>query len=77
MRPTPDRVREALFSILAGRVPGARVIDAYCGTGALGLEALSRGAGFVLFLEADPGVVAALRANVERLDLGEYEKLDS
>ncbi len=53
LRPTADRVREALFSILAARIENASVLDAYSGSGALGLEALSRGARSVTFLEAD------------------------
>ena len=67
LRPTGERVREALFSILGERVAGARVLDAYAGTGALGFEALSRGAHEVLFLESDEGAVRRLRENVERL----------
>lgn len=69
VRPTADRVREALFSILLDRTPGARVLDAYAGTGALGFEALSRGARSVLFLERDRNVVTALKANLARLEL--------
>jgi len=71
-RPTPDRVREAVFSTLAslrGDLTGTRVLDLYAGTGALGLEALSRGAAHVLFVESDPRVVATLRANVASVDL--------
>ena len=54
LRPTPDRVREALFGILAADVPGAAFLDAYAGTGAVGLEALSRGAASACLVEADP-----------------------
>jgi 16S rRNA (guanine966-N2)-methyltransferase len=64
VRPTADRVREALFSIL-GDVEGARVLDLYCGTGALAIEALSRGARFAVLVDTDPGTarrnIAALR----------------
>jgi 16S rRNA (guanine966-N2)-methyltransferase len=60
LRPTADRVREALFDILGPRVAGARVLDAYCGSGALGLEALSRGAREVVFIEADRRAAQAL-----------------
>jgi 16S rRNA (guanine966-N2)-methyltransferase len=67
VRPTPDRVREALFSIVAGEIEGARVLDAYAGTGALGLEALSRGAANVVFVEADREVAGLLRQNVASL----------
>lgn len=67
LRPTAERVREALFSILGERVVGARVLDAYAGTGALGFEALSRGAGEVVFVEADRAAARQLRENVGAL----------
>ncbi len=63
-RPTLDRVREALFSIL-GDLSDARVVDFYAGSGALGLEALSRGASHVTLVEADRGAAAVIRKNVE------------
>jgi 16S rRNA (guanine966-N2)-methyltransferase len=66
-RPTADRVREALFSILGARVEGAAVLDLYAGSGALGLEALSRGAVRATFVESAPAAQRALRANVEAL----------
>jgi 16S rRNA (guanine(966)-N(2))-methyltransferase RsmD len=66
-RPTSDRVREALFSILGGRVAEARVLDLFAGSGALGLEALSRGAAAVTFVERAPAALRVLRANVEAL----------
>jgi 16S rRNA (guanine966-N2)-methyltransferase len=66
-RPTSDRVREALFSILGARVEDARVLDLFAGSGALGLEALSRGAQRATFVESAPGALAALRANVAAL----------
>jgi 16S rRNA (guanine966-N2)-methyltransferase len=68
-RPTSDRVREALFGILAaaGAVGGARVLDLYAGTGALALEALSRGAARAVLVEASREALAALRANVAAL----------
>ena len=65
-RPTADRVREALFSIL-GPVEGLRVLDLYAGSGALGIEALSRGAGEVTFVDSDPAAVRAVRTNLEQL----------
>jgi len=71
VRPTPEKVREALFSILGPGAPGPRVLDAYAGSGLLGLEALSRGAEEVWFVERDPEVVRVLRGNVERLGLEE------
>jgi 16S rRNA (guanine966-N2)-methyltransferase len=67
VRPTADRVREAWMSIVAGSIPGARVLDLYAGSGALGLEALSRGAASADFVELAPGSLAALRANIESL----------
>jgi 16S rRNA (guanine966-N2)-methyltransferase len=67
LRPTADRVRETLFNWLAPYLPGVRALDLYAGTGALGIEALSRGAGEVDFVERDPGLAAALRANLTRL----------
>ncbi|MCT2584775.1 16S rRNA (guanine(966)-N(2))-methyltransferase RsmD [Actinophytocola gossypii] len=70
-RPTSDRVREALFSAVeaAMDLDGARVLDLYAGTGALGLEALSRGAAHALLVESDPGAVSVLRRNVSTLGL--------
>ena len=65
-RPTSDRVREALFSIL-GPLDGERALDLYAGSGALGLEALSRGAAAGVFVERDARALEALRANVEAL----------
>ena len=62
LRPTPDRVRETLFNWLGQDLAGWRCIDAFAGTGALGLEAASRGATQVLLVEQDPGLVAQLRA---------------
>jgi 16S rRNA (guanine966-N2)-methyltransferase len=67
-RPTSDRVREALFSML-GPIDGASVLDLFAGTGALGIEALSRGAATALFVERDALAVAALNGNLARLEL--------
>jgi 16S rRNA (guanine966-N2)-methyltransferase len=67
-RPTADRVREAVFSIL-GEVEGLRVLDLFAGSGALGIEAASRGAGAVTFVESDGRAVAAIRANLARVGL--------
>jgi len=74
LRPTSDRVRESLFNILEHGVPdfslaGTRVIDLFAGTGALGLEALSRGAAFCLFVEDQAGARALIRTNVEAMQL--------
>jgi 16S rRNA (guanine966-N2)-methyltransferase len=65
-RPTSDRVREALFSIL-GPLDGARALDLYAGSGALGIEALSRGAAEAVFVERDARAADVLRANLEAL----------
>jgi 16S rRNA (guanine966-N2)-methyltransferase len=64
IRPTPDRVRETLFNWLAPRVPGARCLDLFAGSGALGLEALSRGAAHVTFVERDPAAAREIRARL-------------
>jgi 16S rRNA (guanine966-N2)-methyltransferase len=66
-RPTADRVREALFSILGAAVEDARVLDLFAGAGTLGLEALSRGAAQATFVESSPRALAALRANLAAL----------
>ncbi len=67
LRPTPERVRETLFNWLAPVLAGARCLDLCAGTGALGIEALSRGAASVRLVERDPCVAQALRTNLERL----------
>jgi len=66
LRPTSDRLRETLFNVLAPRVADARVLDVYAGTGALGIEALSRGAAHVTFVEADRRAQALIEANLGR-----------
>src|SRR6476661_5317508 len=68
LRPTPDRVRETLFNWLGQDLGGWRCVDAFAGTGALGLEAASRGAADVLLVEAEGALVDRLRAVVTRLD---------
>lgn len=73
-RPTTDRVREALFSAL-GDVSGAAVCDLYAGTGALGIEALSRGAARAAFVESGRAALAALRENLASLDLGQVAQV--
>ena len=65
MRPTSDSLRETLFNVLGPTLDGARVLDAFAGTGALGLEALSRGAAHVTFVERDPAALRVLRENVD------------
>jgi 16S rRNA (guanine(966)-N(2))-methyltransferase RsmD len=64
LRPTSDRLRETLFNILGPSVRGARVLDGYAGTGAIGIEALSRGAAHVTFVERDPRAVELIEANL-------------
>lgn len=66
-RPTTDRVREAWMSALQLDLPGARVLDLFAGSGALGLEALSRGAVHVTFVEKASGALKALTANIQKL----------
>ena len=77
-RPTGDRVREALFSMLASRMgsfEGLRIADLYAGSGALGLEALSRGAAFAIFVEADGSAQAAIKANAAKLGVAERVRI--
>src|SRR5437870_5104997 len=71
-RPTSDRVREALFAML-GELDGARVLDLFAGTGALGIEALSRGAEGAVFVERDAAAARLLHANLAALDIGAPE----
>jgi 16S rRNA (guanine966-N2)-methyltransferase len=68
-RPTPERVREALFSILADRTVEARALDLFAGSGALGIEALSRGAASATFVDSSRAAVAAIRRNLTELGL--------
>ena len=79
IRPTADRLRESLFNVLAhsygGPVTDARVLDLFAGTGALGLEALSRGASFALFVDDRAEARALIRANVEALGLGGISRI--
>ncbi len=70
VRPVSDRVREGLFSSLGGRVEGARLLDLYAGTGAVGIEALSRGATEAMFVDRSPSALAAVRDNLARTGLG-------
>ncbi|ANB17824.1 16S rRNA (guanine(966)-N(2))-methyltransferase RsmD [Dokdonella koreensis] len=75
LRPTPERVRETLFNWLAPLIEGARCLDLFAGTGALGIEALSRGAAHCLFVERDPALARALTQNLARLKVGNGEVL--
>lgn len=70
-RPMSDRAREGLFSSLGGSVDGARVLDLFAGTGAMGIEALSRGAAGALFVDSAPAAVRAVGENLRRTGLGE------
>jgi len=70
VRPTGDRVREAWMSIVNSWLPGARVLDLFSGSGALGLEALSRGADSIDFVELAPKSLSAITMNAERLGAG-------
>lgn len=80
LRPTSDRVRETVFSWLTNYIPSAKILDVFCGTGALSLEALSRGASSAMMLEKNPLAVKALRSNIavlkaERAQLIETDSL--
>jgi 16S rRNA (guanine966-N2)-methyltransferase len=65
LRPTSDKLRETLFNIVAARVPGARVLDGYAGTGAIGIEALSRGAAHVTFVDCDVRALTLIDRNLK------------
>jgi 16S rRNA (guanine966-N2)-methyltransferase len=68
LRPTSDRLRETLFNILGPSIAGARVLDGYAGTGAIGIEALSRGAAHVTFVESDARAVTLIERNLAMID---------
>ena len=74
-RPTQDKVRESLFSIIQAYVPGASVLDLFAGSGALGLEALSRGAGFAALADHSREAAACIRKNIEKLRLADATRL--
>jgi 16S rRNA (guanine966-N2)-methyltransferase len=74
-RPTTDRVRESWMSVVAAHLPGARVLDLFAGSGALGLEALSRGAESCVFVENGPPALKALRANLDALGAGDRGRI--
>ena len=75
LRPTPDRVRETLFNWLAADISGARVLDGFAGSGALGFEALSRGAAWCDFVEKDTAAANLIQQNIELLRLNQRAKL--
>ncbi|MFN7997832.1 MAG: 16S rRNA (guanine(966)-N(2))-methyltransferase RsmD [Bryobacteraceae bacterium] len=68
-RPTPDRLRETLFDVLAARISEAVFVDAYAGTGAVGIEAVSRGAARAIFLDRSRGALEILRENIHQLGI--------
>ena len=68
-RPTANRTREAIFNILASQIPGSRVLDLFAGTGAFGIEALSRRADTAVFIDVDNDSLSVLQANIESLSL--------
>lgn len=76
-RPTSDRLRETLFNVLAPRMEGCAFLDLYAGSGAVGLEALSRGAARVVCVERAPGALKALRGNVARLGVTEGLRVEA
>jgi 16S rRNA (guanine966-N2)-methyltransferase len=76
-RPTSDRLRETLFNILAARIEGAVFADLYAGSGAVGIEALSRGARLVYFADNAPPAVAAIRENLAALEIRSGFKIES
>lgn len=67
VRPTPDKIRESLFNILSPEIEGAVFVDAYAGTGAVGIEALSRGARYAVFIEKDRAAVNLIKGNLAAL----------
>lgn len=71
VRPVSDAAREGLFSSIAGMIPGARVLDLYAGTGAMGIEALSRGAETAVLVERNPAALRAIRENLDRTRFAE------
>jgi 16S rRNA (guanine966-N2)-methyltransferase len=77
LRPTPNRVRETLFNWLQPVIHGARCLDLYAGSGALGIEAASRGASAVVLVDRDPQVVRVLREQLQLLDAGQVQVLQA
>jgi 16S rRNA (guanine966-N2)-methyltransferase len=75
IRPTSDRVREAIFSIIGQAASGANVLDLFAGTGALGLEALSRGASKALFVDQSLAAVQLIRANIKACNVAEHVRV--
>jgi 16S rRNA (guanine(966)-N(2))-methyltransferase RsmD len=71
LRPTSDRLRETLFNVLAPRIEGSSVLDGFAGTGAVGIEALSRGAAHVTFVECEPRAAALIESNLEHCGISD------
>ena len=69
LRPTSDRLRETLFNVISGRVPESRFIDTFAGTGAIGIEAISRGAAQIIFIENHPPAAALIQKNLDSLEI--------
>jgi 16S rRNA (guanine966-N2)-methyltransferase len=76
-RPTSDRLRETLFNVLAPRIDGTVFVDLYAGSGAVGIEALSRGASLVYFVDKAPSAIAAIRSNLAALNIRSGFQLES
>jgi 16S rRNA (guanine966-N2)-methyltransferase len=76
-RPTSDRLRETLFNVLAPQIDGTIFVDLYAGSGAVGIEALSRGASLVYFVDKAPSAMAAIRSNLAALDIHSGFQLES
>lgn len=74
-RPTTDRIKETLFNILQPEIPGCRFLDLFSGSGAIGIEALSRGADYAVFVEKNPKACACIRENLSFTKLSEGGKL--
>jgi 16S rRNA G966 N2-methylase RsmD len=74
LRPTSDKLRETLFNVVAPWIAGARLLDGYAGTGAVGIEALSRGAAHVTFVERDPRALKLIQANLEQCGIAEVRR---
>ena len=74
-RPTPERVREAVFNILSAHISGAHVLDIFAGTGAMALEALSRGAASAVLIDSDPGAALAIKRNIDNTRCADRARL--
>lgn len=75
VRPYPDKLKTALFNVLREDLPGLKVLDGFAGTGSIGIEALSNGADYAVFIEILPGVSAALRHNLDKIEAGDRARI--